>query len=71
MPKFHFLNHSGRKTRSCHNRAAGTFSFHWLIAAELIFSNAASLAWEPARVIARSLVIPHHKPAHRVRAVNT
>jgi hypothetical protein len=36
---------------------------HWLIAAELISSNAASLAWEPARVIACSLVMPDCKPA--------
>ena len=70
MPKFHFLNHFGRNTCSCQILCSG-ICVHWLIAAELIFSNAASLAWEPARVIARSLVIPHHKPAHRVRAVNT
>ena len=59
---FHFLNHFGRKTFSCQILRSG-IAAHWLIAAELIFSNAASLAWEPARAIACSLVMPHCKPA--------
>ena len=57
---FHFLNHFGRKTLSCQILRSG-ISVHWLTAASLIFSNAASLAWEPARVIACSLVMPHCK----------
>ena len=70
MPKFYYANQPGRKTFSCQILRSG-ISVHWLIAAELISSNAASLACEPARVIACSLVMPDCKPAYRVRALNT